>query len=192
MRKVFIFIVLMFLGVCVSARETEKLQLLKQSFAELQKSPQDSACQRKFFDAFPKNFPDFFMCFGYSDFSEPLLNYMDYIPAFEKLNYIDIDEKFACLRKIMIGGFLQADGVSMLVSLVKAMSMKDPDYALGRISELTECQQILFWQCYWQNPCNDSSLEKDFVQFYAVPGYNREREVMKRVYESFKGELPVL
>ena len=192
MKNWIVLLLLVLFCTNATAKENERARLLEESLQELQKSPTDSIKQRDFFNAFPKSFPGLLVCFGYTSFSDPQLDYEDYVNAFRDLTYVSEKEKMIRLSHIMIGGFWQADGVNLTYDIMEDLMRKDPDRALSVISKLTESQQILFWQCYWQNPCEDPSLERDFKLFYSTPGYNRERQVMKEAYESFKGELPMI
>ena len=192
MRNIIVVLLLVLFSSNVPAKDNEKVRLLEKSLKELQQSPADSVRQRNFFNAFPQSFPDLLVTFGYTSFSEPLLDYGDYVAAFRDLKFISEEEKMIRLSHLMIGGFWQADGVNMTHYIMKELMSKNSDRALGIVSRLTECQQILFWECYWQNPCEDPSLEKNFKLFYSISGFNRERQIMKQAYESFKGELPVL
>lgn len=191
MRKLFLLLVLALIGTNAMAKKNDKMQLLEKSFKELKQSPADSIKQRNYFNAFPANFPDLLVCLGYTSFSEPMANSADYVTAFKNLNCISDEEKMTRLSHIMIGGFYQVDGVNLTRCIMKDLMRKDSDRAFSVISKLTNCQQILFWQCYWENPCEDPSLEQDFKLFYSTSGYNKERQVMKETYETFKGELPL-
>ena len=192
MRNLIALLLLALLSTPLSAQKNERAQILEESLKELQQSPTDSIKQRHFFNAFPDNFPDLLVCLGYTSFSNPLSNPEDYASAFNKLTYISEREKMVRLSHLMVGGFWQADGVNYMRHIMCQLMRKDAHRALDIISQLTECQQILFWQSYWQNPCEDPSLEKDFNLFNSTSGFNRERQVMKAAYESFKGELPII
>ena len=192
MKNVLILLLFVLSSTPITAQENENMKILTESLKDLQKSPNDSIKQRNYFNAFPLNFPDLLVALGYTSFSDPLPDCEDYVFTFRDLTYISEEEKMVRLSHIMLGGFWQADGVNFTFDIMKDLMSKNPDRAFRIISRLTECQQILFWQCYWQNPCEDPSLEKDFNLFYSTPGYNRERQVMKEAYESFKGDLPVM
>ena len=192
MRNVLILLLFVLSSTPITAQENENMKILTESLKDLQKSPNDSIKQRNYFNAFPQNFPDLLVALGYTSFSDPLPDCEDYVFTFRDLTYISEEEKMVRLSHIMLGGFWQADGVNFTFDIMKDLMSKNPDRAFRIISRLTECQQILFWQCYWQNPCEDPSLEKDFNLFNSIPGYNRERQVMKEAYESFKGDLPVM
>ena len=192
MKNLIALLLLVLCSTNICAQRNERSQLLVKSLKELQEFPNDSIKERNFLNAFPENFPDLLVSLGYTSFSEPLDNYEEYVTAFRNLKYISEKEKMIRLSHLMIGGLWQADGVNQTWDIMQELMRKDADRALGIISRLTESQQILFWQCYWQNPCDDPSLGKDFRQFYSTPGYNRERQVMKNAYEAFKGDLPVV
>ena len=192
MKNVIALLIVVALSTNIWAQRNERSQLLVKSLKELQECPADSIKERKFFNAFPENFPDLLVSLGYTSFSKPLDNYEEYVTAFRNLKYISEKEKMIRLSHLMIGGLWQADGVNQTWDIMQELMRKDADRALAIVSRLTECQQILFWQCYWQNPCEDPSLEQDFKRLYSTAGYNRERQVMKDAYEAFKGELPVI
>ena len=191
MRKSITILLLVLFSANLMAQKNERTQLLENCLKELRESPKDSIKQRNFFNAFPGNFPDLLVSMGYTSFSSPLSNPEDYAAAFNDLTYISEREKMVRLSHLMIGGFWQADGVNYTRIILHTLMRKDANRALSIISQLTECQQILFWQSYWQNPCNDPSLEEDLNWYESAHGYNREKKIMKEAYESFKGELPI-
>ena len=192
MRNLIMCLLLVLFSTNLMAQKNTKAQLLENCLKELQESPKDSIKQRNFFNAFPANFPDLLVSMGYTSFSSPLPDPENYAAAFNDLTYISESEKMVRLSHVMIGGFWQADGVNYVRHIMETLMRKNADRALGIISQLTECQQILFWQSYWQNPCKDPSLEKDLKLFDAVHGYNHEKKTMKEAYESFNGELPIM
>ena len=192
MRNSIVLLLLVLFSSNAIAQKNERRQLLENSLKELQVSPNDSIKQRNFFNAFPNNFPDLLVSMGYTSFSTPISNTEKYAAAFNDLTYISDREKMVRLSHLMIGGFWQADGVNYVRLIMKTLMRKNADRALAIISQLTESQQILFWQSYWQNPCNDPSLVKDLNLYNSVSGYNRERKIMEEAYESFCGELPVM
>ena len=192
MRNLIAILLLVLFSTNLMAQQNKRTQLLENSLKKLRESPQDSIKQRNFFNAFPAHFPDLLVCMGYTSFSSPIPNPEEYASAFNDLTYISEREKMVRLSHLMIGGFWQEDGVNYVRHITKSLMRKDADRALEIISQLTECQQILFWQSYWQNPCKDPSLEKDLKLFESAHGYNHEKKTMKEAYESFSGELPLM
>lgn len=174
-------------GQDISAKER-----LIQAYHALCQQPDDSTRQVAFFQAYPATYSEVQVCFGYNRFQKPDLDYVAYTQAFEQLRYISDSQKIAHLFNVMVGGYWQADAHSAHVDILQKLMQKDTKLAFSIIAKESIQRQTLFWQYYWQNPCMDPSLERDYNLYNKIAGHKAEKKIMKQAYDLFRGELPVM
>lgn len=174
------------------AQEISAKQRLIQAYHALCQQPDDSTRQLAFFQAYPATFSELQTCFGYNRFREPDLDYVTYSQAYEQLHYVSDNQKIIHLFNILVGGYWQADGQNAHLDILRKLMRKDSELAFSIIAKDSIQRQILFWQCYWQNPCLNPWLEEDYNLYNKLKDYKTEKEVMKQAYDLFRGELPIL
>lgn len=174
------------------AQEVSAKQRLIEAYHALCQQPHDSARQVAFFEAYPATYSEVQVCFGYNRFQKPDLDYVAYSQAFDQLSYISDSQKITRLFNMLVGGYWQADGHSMHFMFLKNRMINNPEQAFAIIAKESIQRQTLFWQYYWQNPCMDPSLAREYNLYYTIKGYKAEKKIMKQAYDLFRGELPVL
>lgn len=167
-------------------------QQLERAFAELRAQPTDSLKQRAFFQAYPETFAELQECFVSNRFKPEELDYIAYIGAFEGMTYVTNAEKMKRLFSLMVCGYWQADAMCMHFDLMRELMLEDPERAFAVVSKENKARQILFWQCFWQEPEVTGYQAQRMLTLRQAKGYEAEKRIMLGAYEDFRGVLPVV
>ena len=178
----------------LAAQQPEEtgLQQLERAFAELRAQPRDSLKQRAFFQAYPETFAELQECFVFNRFKPEELDYMAYVRAFEGMTYVTNAEKMKRLFSLMVCGYWQADATCMHFDLMRELMLEDPERAFALVSKENKARQILFWQCFWQEPEVTGYQAQRMLTLRQSKGYEAEKRIMLAAYEDFRGVLPVV
>ena len=167
-------------------------QQLERAFAELRAQPTDSLKQRTFFQASPETFTELQECFAFNRFKPEELDYTAYLDLFRKMNFVSVEEKMERLFSLMVCGYWQADATCMHFDLMRELMLEDPERAFALVSKENKARQILFWQCFWQEPEVTGYQAQRMLTLRQAKGYEAEKRIMLAAYEDFRGVLPVV
>lgn len=151
--------------------------------------------QQAFFDAFPKDWPQYITTYQYSDkkgFDKRMYDKApSQITAFaEKLTLIDDSTYCARLVNLAIGAEIDADAPNYLQTLQHEVMRKKTDAMIKIISGLIEGDQMLYWQFYWSNYFRKPQLEAEYNKLYdqQKTAYPEEMKIMSIAFEYFCGK----
>lgn len=151
--------------------------------------------QKAFFDAFPKDWPQYITTYQYSDkkgFDKTMYSRAGYqVQAFgEKLTLIDDPTYCARVVNLAIGAELDADAPNYLKELQHKVMREKTDAMMKIISGLIEGDQMLYWQFYWSNNFRKPILEAEYNKLYdqLKAKYPEEMKIMSIAFEYFCGK----
>lgn len=174
---------------------SQALRQLDSAYARLMQAPDDPTAQKNFFDAFPQSFFELEVLFGYRpDLLTPNLyeSGYDYTTAFRtKLPTIPREQRVQRLISLFIGGHWEADTPNYLKEVLKDYMDAQPLTFFRLLSRRTPAEQLLFWQCFWQNPCYDPWLAgaRNVYKKAAGKKYPREVRRMENAFRDFAGTI---
>ena len=194
MRTTLLSLLLLGSSSALGAQQPEEtgLQQLERAFAELRAQPTDSLKQRAFFQAYPETFAELQECFAFNRFKPEELDYTAYLDLFRKMNFVSVEEKMERLFSLMVCGYWQADATCMHFDLMRELMLEDPERAFALVSKENKARQILFWQCFWQEPEVTGYQAQRMLTLRQAKGYEAEKRIMLAAYENFRGVLPVV
>ena len=151
--------------------------------------------QKAFFDAFPKDWPQYITTYQYSDkkgFDKTMYSRAGYqVQAFgEKLTLIDDPTYCARVVNLAIGAELDADAPNYLNELQHKVMREKTEAMMKIISGLVEGDQMLYWQFYWSNNFRKPILETEYNKLYdqLKTKYPEEMKIMSIAFEYFCGK----
>lgn len=168
---------------------------LNDVFKELQQNPSSASIQKKYFDAFPSNWMDFYTTYNYDKSKQNLYDQAEkQIKAFGLLKTIAQDTYVDRLFTLVLGGSYDADAPSYLRSLIVNKVESDPKAFFSYLTKKTPAKQMLFWQFFWENSCKDSSLQKRYDNLFKSmkTSFPKETETMRIAFNYFYGEMPLM
>lgn len=194
--KKFLFINLFAFCVITSQAQYFMVDTLKLNRAERALIKNNSLKnQQAFFDAFPKDWPQYITTYQYSDkkgFDKRMYDKApSQITAFaEKLTLIDDSTYCARLVNLAIGAEDDADAPNYLQTLQHEVMRKKTDAMIKIISGLIEGDQMLYWQFYWSNYFRKPQLEAEYNKLYdqLKIAYPEEMKIMSIAFEYFCGK----
>ena len=194
MRTILLSLLLLGSSSVLGAQQQELTprQQLERAFAELRAQPTDSLKQRAFFQAYPETFTELQECFAFNRFKPEELDYTAYLDLFRKMNFVSVEEKMERLFSLMVCGYWQADATCMHFDLMRELMLEDPERTFALVSKENKARQILFWQCFWQEPEVTGYQAQRMLTLRQAKGYEAEKRIMLAAYEDFRGVLPVV
>ena len=108
------------------------------------------------------------------------------------MNFVSVEEKMERLFSLMVCGYWQADATCMHFDLMRELMLEDPERAFAVVSKENKARQILFWQCFWQEPEVTGYQAQRMLTLRQAKGYETEKRIMLAAYEDFRGVLPVV
>ena len=162
---------------------------LNSAYKQLMCSPQSPEKQKEFFDAFPRNWAEYYDMYKYC--SKRGYDLSMYSKACEHVcalkNCTTIDDTIFCNRLITlsVGASLDADAPNCLKGLLHSTMEKKSDAFMCCLSKIKNGHQMQFWQFYWSSIVENDNDKKEFKALYAK--YKRKYpQMMKRMAGAFE------
>lgn len=168
---------------------------LNTTYRLLEKNPGNEELKKQFFDSFPNTWFDFISTYGYS--SQEGYDLSMYFMVNKHLDALGsqsskVSDAAYCEKivSLAIGAILDADGPNALHGLEHAVMKNKTKAMMSVIANLTEPDQMLYWQFYWS-----ALFKKDYVDEYEqlrkklISDYPNETKIMDIAYEYFCGKV---
>ena len=131
---------------------------LKKAFADLVCHPASSKNERAFFDAFPKDWYEFVLTYGFfPPYDGNLYHYYsEHLRAFQSLTTIPQEEYCRRLIALCRDGRWDADGVNYLQEILWTYTESHLPLMLSHLEAL-ETDAFYFWQFFFQTPAKKAN-----------------------------------
>ncbi len=194
--KKFLLIYLFAFCVITSQAQYVMVDTLKLNKAERALAKDNSLKNQKaFFDAFPKDWPQYITTYQYLEvkgFDKTMYDKADtQLATFaKKLTLIDDSTYCARLVNLAIGAELDADAPNYLQELQHDVMRRKTGTMLKIISQLIEGDQMLYWQFYWSSLFCKPYIEAEYNKLYdqLKDKYPSEMKIMSIAFEYFCGK----